>query len=97
MSHAVTSSGLLTATTTVVSSKPATLNSVHLTAAAATSTLIVYDNASAASGTVLATLSAVANTTASLQFKFPVNDLNGLTVIITGTGATGVVHYARTY
>lgn len=91
--NACTSSGLKT-TSGVVYANTATLHSVVLFAAAATATAIVYDNASAGSGTVLAKLSAVAGTSATFQLEQGVVCNNGIYVALTGTGGEAVLHFA---
>lgn len=68
------------------------LQTVNLVAAAANATLVVYDNAAAASGTVLARVSAPANWSISL----PIGNLpyvNGLWCVLTGAGATAAVYF----
>ena len=64
---------------------------VHLTAAATTATLILYDNASAASGTVLAQLSAPTLETVSFCPAIPYVATAGIYADITGTGANATV------
>lgn len=58
-------------------------------------TVTVYDNASAASGLVLAKVTATATTGAnSIAFVTPVKCENGLTVSVTGTGAPqGIIYF----
>lgn len=96
---AATSSGSIGVTAaTVVSAKPAVLCSLTLNPAAAACTVTVYDNATAASGTVLASLTAPASVAStSLPLTHPINALNGITVVVTGTAATAVLAYQRTY
>lgn len=86
---------LMTVQTVTVYPKAATLNSIMLHPAAAAATLTVYDNASAASGTILAVLNAASNGV-SIVFPFdgaPVMCLNGITCIVTGVGAQAQVYY----
>lgn len=98
MSYAVTSSGQLAAGTTTVQAYPCVLSCLSISPAAAGSTITVYDNASAASGTILASLESPASgSSISLSFNNPINALNGLTVVVTGASATGFITYARTY
>jgi hypothetical protein len=90
------SSGLLGAGTTVVNAGPNTLSGVVVISDSVNpATITVYDNASAASGTVLARLTATTNTGAnSMAMVTPVRAENGLVVQITGTGApTGLILY----
>jgi hypothetical protein len=65
---------------------------VLLAAGSTATSLILYDNAEAASGTVLAKLTAVANG-ASVQFvpSVPYAFANGCYADITGTGANATV------
>jgi hypothetical protein len=90
------SSGLLAAGTTVVSTGANTLSGVVvITDVVNPATITVYDNASAASGTILARLTATSTTGAnSLALVTPIRAENGLTVSITGTGTpTGIIMY----
>lgn len=91
-----TSSGDLAVTAaTTVTARPARVMSVTLTPAAALSTMIVYDNASAASGTVLVRLQAAASGASVVWQPTYGSAANaGITVAITGSGAIGTVHYA---
>lgn len=89
-----TTSGSLAAGTTTVQAQPAALCYVSLTPAAAVSTVTVYDNKSAGSGTILAQLSAPANaSTVEVSFHNPSQGLTGITVVVTGAAATAIVHY----
>lgn len=94
MSVPATTSGVISADG-VVTDRPARIMSVTLIPAAAASSIILYDNASAASGTVLAQLSAVANgasvhwsVTAGVVCNF------GIYADITGASANAIVYYA---
>lgn len=90
------SSGLLNSGTTVVSSGAQTLSGVIvLSDSVNPATITVYDNASTASGTILARLTATVNTGAnSLALVTPIRAENGLVVSITGTGTpTGLILY----
>ena len=96
MSGRARSSGLLSAGTTTVSNTANTLSGVIvLSDTVNTATITVYDNASAASGTVLAKLTATVNTGAnSLALVTPIRAENGLTVVVAGTGTpTGIILY----
>ena len=77
----------------VVSAKGGRIGSVVLTPAAAVSTLILYDNASAASGTVLLSLQAAANGNSAI---FAPTDAiafsNGVYADIGGSGAAAYVN-----
>lgn len=90
------SSGILAAGTTVISTGPNTLSGVVVISDSINpATITVFDNASTASGTVLARLTATTNTGAnSMAMITPVRAENGLVVQITGTGApTGLILY----
>lgn len=96
MTESVKSSGQVAVTAaTVVSSIPARAHYLSLTPAAAASSVIVYDNASAASGTILLELKApAAGASIIVPLDSPVMALLGITIAVTGTGATAVVHYS---
>ncbi len=87
------SSGLLSAGTTVVSVGASVLSGlIVLSDTINIATVTVYDNASAASGTVLAKLTATVNTGAnSLALVTPIRAENGLVAQVTGTGAPTAV------
>lgn len=96
MSCPSNSSSTLTVATTVVCNSPARVTSIILNPAAAASTITLYDNASAASGTVLAKLQAVANGESvvwHLDGGLICN--NGITAVVAGASATAVVGYQR--
>lgn len=90
-----TPSAVMTVQTLVVYAKPALLNNILLHPAAAAATVTVYDNATAGSGTVLCILQAVANG-ATVSFPFdgaPPRANNGLTCVVSGTGAQAQVYF----
>ena len=97
---ATSSGSLTTVSTTVIPSNAAAsqllsgmLMTVNLIAGSgAAATMSVYDGLSS-SGLLLATLAAAQGTTNTLQLANGVAFANGLTVAISGTAATGVVHY----
>lgn len=96
MNFSVTSSGLITADGAVYA-LPCKLWGLSLSPAAAASSIVVYDNASAASGTVLAKLSVAANTqTVNITFNQGVQAQFGLYVDISGASADAVVYYSPT-
>lgn len=100
MQEPSTSSGLITVSTTVIVGAPALLSSLILNPAAADCSVIIYDNATAASGTVLAKLLAVAATTSgsvSVSFNSPIYSTRGLTMIVAGTGATATCSFTKAY
>lgn len=79
----------------VILDQPGKLTSVILTGDGTNAaTLLVYDNASAASGTLLASLSVDAGLVyESFCPHFPIDALNGIYIDIGGTGASAIVHY----
>jgi len=99
MHEAATPSGdLAVAAATVVTAKPALLHSLSLSITINASTIVVYDNASAASGTVIARIkldgTLNANGCKAINFDAPLVANNGITVAVTGTGAVGNVNYS---
>lgn len=93
-----TASALITVQTLTVCAGPALLCNLMLHPGTTASTLTIYDNASAASGTVLAQLQAVASGN-SIVFPFddsPPQSKNGLTCVVTGTGATAQIYFQPT-
>jgi hypothetical protein len=91
-----TPSVVLTVQTVVVCAAPALLTAVMLHPGSAASTITVYDNATAGSGTVLAVLQGTANgATQIIPFDSPVNAKNGITATVTGTAAQGQVYFQR--
>lgn len=98
MQEPCTSSGSLAVGTTAVIAAPALLQSVILNPGSATSTVTVYDNASAASGTVLVSLTAPASVSSvPVSFNSPIYSTKGLTVVVAGTAATAVIAYTKSY
>jgi hypothetical protein len=96
MHEPCTPSVLMTVQTVAVCAAPALLANVVLHPGSAASTLTVYDNASAGSGTVLAVLLGVANgASVSLPFDIPVYCAKGITCVTAGTGAQSQVYYQR--
>lgn len=86
------SSGSLGLGTTTVVSRKTRLNSVSVISDGTNAaTVIVYDN-TAASGTILARMNA-GTTMASIVFQNPVQASVGLTVVVSGVGATAVITY----
>ena len=77
----------------IVKAAPGMLEGAVLTAGSDAATVIVYDNASAASGTVLCKLAALANTSASAVFPDPVVASKGLYVAVTGTNPSASLYY----
>lgn len=94
--YPVTSSGRKTSDTAILASA-GTLHSVILEGDGTNAcSVIIYDNASAASGTVLAKVLLPASGDTFTQFSLDrgVVALNGLYLDITGTGAAAIVHYS---
>ena len=78
----------------VVKAAPGSFVSVLLTAGdAAAASIILYDNASAASGTVVATVKAAQGTSAQWSPECSYVVANGIYADITGTGATAYIVY----
>lgn len=93
--EAVRTSGAITSDA-VVCGAPAYLCSITVTAPAGNATsIILYDNASAASGTVLATINVLAGSTVTMPYAYPIQCLNGIYADVTGTGVTANVGFAR--
>lgn len=89
-----TSSGLLSASA-AVAARPAIVQSVTVVPAAADATVVLYDNASAASGTVLAKVFALANgASVSIAFNHPIQASNGIYLDISGASAAAIVTYS---
>ncbi len=89
-----TSSGLKAADAAIVT-RPCLLHSLVLIPAAADSSIIVYDNAGAASGLAVAKLTALANTASvSHNLGEGVECLNGLYVDVSGSAAGYIVYYS---
>ena len=89
-----TSSGEKTSSAAILA-MPGALQTVVVTADGTNqATVILYDNASAASGTILARVIVDAGLVfESLHLTIPVVALNGIYASISGTGAACVVHY----
>lgn len=90
LSEPCTPSGdLAVSTATLVTALPSRLAYLSLTPAAADSTVIVYDNnTAAASGTVLARLLVKASTASvTVPISIPIIAQKGLVVAVAGTGA----------
>lgn len=100
MSHPhfmVTSSDLKSADA-AISAIGGYLHGVYLISDASNAcSVIIYDNKSAASGTVLAKLSIPASTTAPqfITFNNPVSANNGIYADVSGTGANYIVYYSQ--
>lgn len=89
------SSGLLAVGTNVVKAGKTYLKSVSLTGDGTNqATLVVYDNASADTGTVLAKLKTNAvGMTSEMEFVYPVKAENGLVAVVSGIGAEAVLTF----
>ena len=89
------SSGLLDADTAVLANKGKVCG-ITLIQAEAACYVIVYDNASAASGTVLAKVAMNTNAAStSVMFSIPIVASNGIYVDVDGAGANFIVHYVN--
>lgn len=94
MSCPATSSGLLNSDT-AVSARPAKIHSVQLLGDGTNAaTLVIYDNASAAAGTVLVKIVVDAGLTYELFHSMDgIVCNNGIYADVTGTGAEFIVHF----
>lgn len=82
------------AAATVILAAPGELHGVVATPDGTNAVVVtVYDNASAASGTVLASLRSPAASTAQLGFDPFLRVANGITINVTGTNAKVYVYY----
>lgn len=89
-----TSTGDLAVGTTTPQTNPAAITSITLSPAAAISSVTIFDNKSAASGTIIGHLVCPASvSTVTVEFTHPIRALNGLTIVVAGTGATANVGY----
>lgn len=91
-----TSSGLQTADA-VISATPAAVHSVTVIGDGTNAaTVVIYDNASAASGTVLAKVVVDAGLTFEhITFDLPAEGSKGIYADVTGTGAEYIVHFYK--
>lgn len=77
-----------------ITSRPAKVSGIILTPAAAAATCTVYDGTST-SGTVIATLQAVASGASVGNFTcMPIEFKTAVYIAVTGTGATAQVYYS---
>ncbi len=98
--EAVVPSLSLTVATTVVCSSSALLHSVILNPAAVSANITLYDNASAGSGIQLALIQGIGLATtigSSVVFTptAPIYCKNGITAVVTGTGAVAQVYFQK--
>ena len=97
MSESVKSSGSLAVDTgELLFAGASRIHYVSITPAAAASSIRIYDNALGdASGTLLIELNVAASTaTNSAVLDCPVIALKGLSYVVAGTGATGLIHFS---
>lgn len=89
------SSGSIAPGTQVVCDRKTFVNHISLTGDGTNAAAItVYDNASAASGKVISLIRIGAGgNTIHKEYTFPVRMDNGITVVVTGTGAVATVGY----
>jgi len=94
MPNSSQSSGLKSADAAIMA-QPGKLTSLMVCADGTNAaTVVLYDNASAASGTVIAKIIVDAGATQeSFSVDFPIDCLNGIYADVTGTGAEYIVHY----
>lgn len=96
INEAVITSGSLAVGTTVVIAAPALLMSLTLNPGSAASSLTVYDNASAGSGTILASLvGSASGSSIPFALNYPLFVKNGITVVVAGLAATAVLSYSK--
>ncbi len=87
------SSGLKTSSA-AIAGRSAALHSVTLLPGSDANSIIVYDNASAASGKILAQINGLANAKSeTIIFKHPVAANLGLYCAVSGTSAAYVISY----
>ena len=79
----------------VIAAFPALLHSVTLFSAAAATTAIFYDNATAGSGKVLARLAAPIGISISQAFPSALIANEGITVAVTGTGGIANAGFSK--
>lgn len=93
--EAATSSGAITATTQVTN-KQSMLHGIMVNVAGGLCTITIYDNASAASGLVLASVNVESGTTTQyISFPTAIVANNGLHVVIAGTAPDAcIIHYS---
>ncbi len=89
-----TSSGLKAASAAILAA-PGRLRGITLIGGSDASTAIVYDNASAASGTVLEKIAVAAGATVRIDYQDGVVANAGIYLALTGTAVGAVVHYDR--
>lgn len=96
MSYNITSSGLQTADAVILATG-GFVHAVTLIPAAADCSVVIYDNASSASGTVVAKVTlftALAQGSTTITFQKPVCANAGIYADVAGTGANYIVHYS---
>lgn len=88
------SSGLKTADAAIRTAPGWFCGAEIITNAASDAAITVYDNASAASGTVLfqGTVAAAANF-GGVTFPIPIRSVNGIYVDVSGTGASYIIYF----
>lgn len=95
--EACTSSDLKSADAAICAG-PCVLVGIVLLTTTAASSVVLYDNASAASGRVVAKIQDEAGTALRSNSQFPmspVNCLNGIYADVSGTGANYIVYFQR--
>lgn len=89
------SSDLLTADA-AISARPCKIHGITLVQASAACSVVLYDNASAASGVVIAKILNAVNSTSvrEMYTPCPIECLNGCYADVTGSGAGYIVHWS---
>jgi hypothetical protein len=96
MYNPCTSSGSLAVGTTSISTMPGLVCNVVLNPGSAASSVTIYDNATAASGTVLFSLvGAASGSSIAAALSCPIIANKGITVVVAGTAATAFVGFTQ--
>ncbi len=96
LKYNVKSSGYKTSDAAIAATGAKLHGIILLSDASNAASVVVYDNASAASGTKVGFMTVPASTTApnSIIFNYPIMCSNGIYADVTGTGATYIILYS---
>ena len=83
-----------TTATGVTLAGPAYVSGFVLTGGSDAASAVIYDHATAASGTIVATIKVAAASTNSILFNSPMYVRNGLYMTITGTAPKAYTYYS---